>query len=137
LTRAGPSPPFYLLTSWRASRRIRRDDLAPANARRRRRGYDARMEDAATMLERLRSLVGQELRYQGMRCTLVEVMADPPVAVLRPVDAAPVIQADNFGKPMRHAPPLFELPLFAADGVSPSPELQLVTLPGESRPAGG
>jgi hypothetical protein len=84
---------------------------------------------------RLRSLVGRELRYQGMRCTLVEVLDEPPVVVLRPIDAAPVIQADNFGKPMRHAPQLFELPVFAPDGVSLSAELRLVSVPEDVPPA--
>lgn len=88
-------------------------------------------------LARLQSLVGAELRYQGMRCVLVDVLEQPPVLVLRPIGAAPVIQADNFGKPMRHAPQLFELPIFGPDGVSLSAELQLISVPGDSPPAGG
>lgn len=95
------------------------------------------MEPPGITLERLRSLVGSELRYQGLRCTLVEVLDEPPVVVLRPMDAAPVIQADNFGKPMRHAPQLFELPVFAPDGESLSAELQLISLPGDRSPAAG
>ena len=88
-------------------------------------------------VQRLRSLVGAELRYQGMRCVLVEVLEDPAMLVLRPIGAEPVIQADNFGKPMRHAPQLFELPVFAPDGVTLSAELQLISLPGDAPPAGG
>jgi len=95
-----------------------------------------RMKTGIT-LERLRSLVGTELRYQGMRCMLVEVLEHPPVVVLRPIGAAPVIQADNFGKPMRHAPQLFELPVFGADGVSLSAELQMISVPGDSLPGSG
>jgi len=86
-------------------------------------------------LEQLKSLVGTELRYQGMRCLLVEVIDDPPIAVLRPVGAEPVIQADNFGKPVRHAPQLFELPIFGADGASLSAEIKLISLPAGSSPA--
>lgn len=89
------------------------------------------MGTARRTLERLKQLVGTELRYQGMRCMLVEVLDEPAVAVLRPIGAAPVIQADNFGQPMRHAPPLFELPVFAPDGTSLSAELQLVSVPDE------
>lgn len=88
-------------------------------------------------LARLQSLVGAELRYQGMRCVLVDVLERPPVLVLRPIGAEPVIQADNFGKPMRHAPPLFELPVFGPDGATLSAELQLISLPGDPPPAGG
>lgn len=88
-------------------------------------------------LERLRSLVGRELRYQGMRCLLVEVLDEPPMVVLRAVDAAPVIQADSFGNPIRHAPQLFELPVFAPDGTSLSSELGLVSLPADEPPAAG
>jgi hypothetical protein len=88
-------------------------------------------------LERLRALVGRELRYQGMRCVLVEVLDEPPMVVVRPIDAAPVIQADSFGNPIRHAPQLFELPVFAPDGVSLSAELRLVSVPGDDPPAAG
>jgi hypothetical protein len=87
-------------------------------------------------LDRLKSLVGSELRYQGLRCILVEVLDEPAVVVLRPIGAAPVIQADNFGKPMRHAPQLFELPVFAPDGVTLSAELGLISVPGDLSPAG-
>lgn len=87
-------------------------------------------------LETLRALVGQEVRYQGLRCTLVDVTEDPAIAVLRPLGADPVIQADNFGQPMRHAPQVYELPVFAADGRTLSAELQLITVPGKSLPAG-
>ncbi len=86
-------------------------------------------------LQRLRSLVGGELRYQGMRCTLVDLLTDPPVLVLRPIGAEPVIQADNFGKPMRHAPQLFELPVFGPDGVSLSADVQLISVPEDASPA--
>lgn len=88
-------------------------------------------------LARLKSLVGAEVRYQGMRCLLVDVLDQPPVVVLRPIGADPVVQADNFGKPMRHAPPLFELPVFGPDGVSPSAELQLISVPGDRPTAAG
>jgi hypothetical protein len=93
--------------------------------------------DEGMTLARLQSLVGAELRYQGMRCVLVDVLEQPPVLVLRPIGAEPVIQADNFGKPMRHAPQLFELPVFGPDGVTLSADLQLISLPGDSPPAGG
>ena len=93
--------------------------------------------DSRMTLTRLKSLVGAELRYQGMRCLLVDVLDQPPVVVLRPIDADPVVQADSFGKPMRHAPRLFELPVFGPDGVSPSAELQLISVPGDRPPAAG
>lgn len=80
-------------------------------------------------LDRLRALLGSELHYQGMRCTLVEVLDEPPMIVLRPIGADPVIQADNFGQPMRHAPQLIELPVCGPDGVTPSAEIQLVSVP--------
>jgi len=95
-----------------------------------------RMGTPGITLERLRALVGAELRYQGIPCILIDVLDQPPVVVLRPIGAAPVIQADNFGKPMRHAPQLFELPVFAPDGVSLSAELKLINVPGDLSPSG-
>lgn len=94
------------------------------------------MGPARQTLEQLKRLVGTELRYQGLRCTLVEILDEPAVAVLRPIGAAPVIQSDNFGQPMRHAPPLFELPVFAPDGMTLSAELQLVSVPDEPATTG-
>ncbi|MFU8821193.1 MAG: hypothetical protein ACNA8G_06505 [Gammaproteobacteria bacterium] len=94
------------------------------------------METGMT-LARLKSLVGAELRYQGMRCLLVDVLDQPPIVVLRPIDADPVVQTDNFGKPMRHAPPLFELPVFGPDGVSLSAEARLISVPEDRSTAAG
>lgn len=95
------------------------------------------MDDGADILERLAGLVGREVRYQGMRCSVVELLHDPPMLVLRPVGAEPVIQSDNFGKPMRHAPQLFELPVFGGDGRSLSAELKLVSVPTDPAPGSG
>ncbi|NGP53845.1 hypothetical protein [Thioalkalivibrio sp. XN8] len=94
------------------------------------------MEHGPDILAQLAGLAGREVRYQGMLCTVVDVLRDPPMLVLRPVGAAPVIQADNFGKPMRHAPQLFELPVFGSDGRSLSAELKLVSVAPDPTPAG-
>lgn len=93
--------------------------------------------EAGITLARLKTVVGRELRYQGMRCVLVDVLDEPPMVILRPIGAEPVIQSDNFGKPMRHAPQLFELPVFGPDGVSLSAELQMISFPGDPQPATG
>ncbi|NHA14291.1 hypothetical protein [Thioalkalivibrio sp. XN279] len=95
------------------------------------------MNTSSEILARLAPFVGREVNYQGMRCTVLDLLSDPPVLVLRPADAAPVIQADNFGKPMRHAPQLYELPVFGPDGCSLSAEMRLVKLPEDPSPAGG
>ena len=94
------------------------------------------MDHGPDILAQLAALAGREVRYQGMRCTVVDVLRDPPMLVLRPVGATPVIQADNFGKPMRHAPQLFELPVFGSDGRSLSAELKLVSVPPGPKPGG-
>ena len=100
-------------------------------------GYDEPVNDDPDILARLQALAGREVRYQGMRCLVVEILHDPPMLVLRPVGAEPVIQADNFGKPMRHAPQLFELPVFGGDGRTLSAELKLVSVPAGPTPPGG
>jgi hypothetical protein len=99
-------------------------------------GYDACVNARSDILARLAPFVGREVSYQGMRCTVLDLLSDPPMLVLRPADAAPVIQADNFGKPTRHAPQLYELPVFAADGHSLSAEMRLVKLPENPPPTG-
>jgi hypothetical protein len=100
-------------------------------------GYDAQVSTSSEILARLAPFVGREVSYQGLRCTVLDLLSDPPMLVLRPVDATPIIQADNFGKPMRHAPQLYELPVFGPDGRSLSAELRLVKLPEDLPPTGG
>jgi hypothetical protein len=100
-------------------------------------GYDAWVNTSNEILARLAPFVGREVTYQGMRCTVLDLLSDPPMLVLRPVDAAPVIQADNFGKPTRHVPQLYELPVFGPDGRTLSAEMRLVKLPESPLPAGG
>jgi hypothetical protein len=90
------------------------------------------MPETHVKIERLRAMVGWQVRYQGAPCVVVEVLSEPPMVVLRPIGAEPVIQADTYGKAVRHAPPLFELPVFAPDGTSLSAELQMISLPEEN-----
>lgn len=94
------------------------------------------MPETQVRIERLRAMIGGQVRYQGMPCVVLEVLSDPPMVVLRPIGAEPVIQADTYGKAVRHAPPLFELPVFAPDGTSLSAELQMISLPEENPTAG-
>lgn len=93
------------------------------------------MPETRIEIERLRAMIGRQVRYQGLPCVMLEVLSDPPMVVLRPIGAEPVIQADTFGKAVRHAPPLFELPVYAPDGASLSAELQMISLPEENPPA--
>lgn len=94
------------------------------------------MNTSSDILARLAPFVGREVQYQGLRCTVLDLLSDPPMLVLRPVGAETVIQADNFGKPMRHAPQLYELPIFGPDGCSLSAEMGLVRLPESPQPTG-
>lgn len=80
-------------------------------------------------LERLRRAVGLEVEYEGARCLVVDVLDDPPVLVLRRLGESAAIQADSYGKAVRRAPALVEIPVVGGDGTVPSEELTRVRFP--------
>lgn len=84
--------------------------------------------------EALRGSIGQAVEYQGRTWVIHDVVDDPPLLVLRKLADPGAIQADSFGKAVRRAPPLLEIPLLAEDGSGPSEELRRVRLAGT--PAG-
>ena len=65
----------------------------------------------------LARLVGRRVAFKGQACVIHDVVAEPPVLVLRPVAGTSAIQSDTFGKPTRIAPGLLEVPL--GDGSGP------------------
>ena len=79
-------------------------------------------------LRRLRAAIGQRVELDGAACVVHDVVDEPPLLVLRRLASNGTIQADSFGKAVRRAPPLVEIPVFGADGVTPSEELARVSL---------
>ena len=80
------------------------------------------MEDES-IIARIRALIGKRFLHQGEDCTVVEVLADGNVVVLRGTPRSSRIQRDQFGRPLRRAGKTWEIPIFADNGEHLSPEL--------------
>ena len=89
-------------------------------------------QDRDGLLDRLSSLVGLRVHFQGMTCLVADVIVSPALLILKPVDGPREIQADAYGTPRRRGPRLIEIPVFAEDGYSPNPELKLLRPHGSS-----
>lgn len=77
-------------------------------------------------LKRMRGKIGQDCQYLGMRCTLVEVLVEEGLLVLRPpgIGVLTPIQLDQFGQPRRRVLEMLQVPLFSDTGTGLSEEAQ-------------
>lgn len=64
------------------------------------------------LLQRLRTLVGRTLSYDGHSCRIIEILEQENALVLRCEDGAPVIQGNQFGEATRRVMNCHTLPLF-------------------------
>lgn len=64
------------------------------------------------LLERLRSLVGRTLSYDGHSCQIIEILERENALVLRCEDSERVIQGNQFGEATRRVKRCHTLPLF-------------------------
>ena len=78
-------------------------------------GYLENMDDAT--LDKLRSLCGQTLSYQGRNCTVIELLQNENSLVLQCSDQQRTIQANQFGEANRRVPDYHTLPLLIEHGV--------------------
>lgn len=85
--------------------------------------------DAADILDQLRALTGQRVRFQGMDCRLVDVVDEPPIVVLQRLEGD--IEADSYGHPVGVGPGFIDIPVFDDSG-SLSAEFTLILLPGNT-----
>ncbi len=70
----------------------------------------------AHFYQRMRKLIGRRCRHLNRSCTLLEVLADNAMLVLRCEDGASPIQSDQFGQPLRRAIETLQVPIFDVDG---------------------
>jgi len=91
----------------------------------------AQLPMAADILDQLRALSGQLVRFQGMDCRLVDVVDDPPIAVLQRLQGQGEIAADSYGHPVGIGPGFIDVPVFDESG-SLSTEFRLILLAGDT-----
>jgi hypothetical protein len=79
------------------------------------------MSGIVITLEQLRGMIGQKVRYEGVRCQVIEVLEDGPSLVLIDV-GEDGIQIDQYGNPRRRVPQNYTVPVLsaAADGLHPA-----------------
>ena len=61
---------------------------------------------------KLKTLLGQTLTYQGIPCQVIEILADEPALVLRDQNHRTVIHANQYGDAGDHLPKIHTVPLF-------------------------
>ncbi len=91
----------------------------------------AQLPMAADILDQLRALSGQLVRFQGMDCRLVDVVDEPPIAVLQRLQGPGEIAADSYGHPVGMGPGFIDVAVFDESG-SLSTEFRLILLAGEA-----
>jgi hypothetical protein len=64
------------------------------------------------LLQRLRDLVGKQVRYSGNACSIIEVLEAEQALVVRCESSERVIQANQFGEATRRVQEVHTLPLF-------------------------
>lgn len=67
-------------------------------------------------LKQLRRLIGQSVRYQGVKCTVIEVLEDNPALVLEACHQHTTIQPDQHGEAHRRVPTTITVPVLNRAG---------------------
>ncbi len=62
-------------------------------------------------IEHLRGLLGHSVRYQGVKCTIIEVLENDPSLVLEACHSQTIIQPDQHGEAHRRVPCTITVPI--------------------------
>lgn len=68
------------------------------------------MDNRSQLIDRLRDTIGAEVEYNGVRCTVIELLDNPLSLVLQATDSMDAIQDNQFGTPSRRVKKIFTLP---------------------------
>lgn len=75
--------------------------------------------------DKLKTLLGRSLNYQGLPCQVIEILAReaPPTLVLRASDNSKVIQPNQYGDAIGWAPQTFTVAVLDVRGDRFNPDL--------------
>ena len=73
--------------------------------------------------ERLKTLLGQTVTYQGLSCRVIDILVDEWALVLRDGDDRRILQANQYGDAGDHQPRTLTVTLLNARGDGLNPEL--------------
>lgn len=65
------------------------------------------------IVKQLRSSIGTQVHYNGIRCSVVELLEDPTCLVLQALETRSTIQDNQFGTPQRRVTQVFTIPCFS------------------------
>lgn len=74
------------------------------------------MQSQPINVNNLRNLIGQEVRYEGQRCKIIEILEDIPAVILQHHDPHTTIQPDQHGEAHRKVPDTITLPVIDREG---------------------
>ncbi|MET0048015.1 MAG: hypothetical protein ABW066_09545 [Sedimenticola sp.] len=74
------------------------------------------------LIERLRHLIGNRVRYLEQEWILLDILADEGSLILSSQEQDAPIQTDQYGQPTRRSPETLLVPLFDAESESYSEE---------------
>jgi hypothetical protein len=72
--------------------------------------------DDEAFFTRMRKLIGGRCLYLNQRCTLLEVMAEEAILILRCEDGLPPVQSDQFGHASRRVSETLQVNILDEDG---------------------
>lgn len=70
------------------------------------------MRETIISVERLRTLIGHEVQYDGIDCQIIEILEDGPALILQHRHHVTTIQADQHGEAHRRVPTTITIQVF-------------------------
>ena len=74
------------------------------------------MNPAQKQPAKLRGAIGEQVLYNGVNCTVVELLEQPLCLVLQALGARTAIQDSQFGSPYRRVTPVYTIPCLNDEG---------------------
>ena len=68
------------------------------------------MHDSNELMKQLRSTIGAQVNYRGIRCTVVELLKEPLCLVIEAQEVCTSIQDNQYGNPQRRVTEVFTIP---------------------------
>jgi hypothetical protein len=82
------------------------------------------MSSRSELVQQLRNTIGTVVHYNGLRCTVVELLEEPLCLVIQATAARTTIQDNQFGVAQRRVAQVFTLPCLSdTDEAGLHPEL--------------
>lgn len=75
------------------------------------------MQKTVITVEKLRTLIGHEVEFEGISCQIIEILEDAPALILQHQGTLHTIQADQHGEAHRRVPATITIQVYDQQGV--------------------